>query len=152
MLDKFHDLDREMRARFSELAQSFDFSRAEHEAIESVQQVHRLAEKARTILEDEFDYQPEHRIFTNAQAARMEGEIADLRSKYLAVECEIMNFLTNLGFYGPEGSTAPANPARAIAVTSADLARLAQMVDFVRGGASAHDDTDDTDQGVGDVA
>ena len=144
-VQSFGELEREMREKFSELASAFDFVRAENDAIDSVNQVYRLADKARVILEDEFDFQPSSTILPSHQFQRMQGEISDLRARYLAVECEAINLLSNLGFYGPEGSIAGGGKSRTIAVPAADLQRLAEMIDYIRSGFGAHQDDSSSD-------
>lgn len=134
MLERFNDLDREMRSRFSELATSFDFARAEHEAIEAVRHVHRLADKARTILEDDFDFEPGHQVLSVNELARAQAETQDYKARYLAVECEVINFLTTLGLYNADGPTEPAGRGRTTTVSTADLNRLARSVEFIRAG------------------
>lgn len=134
MLERFNELDREMRSRFSELATSFDFARAESEAIGALQNVHRLADKARTILEDDFDFAPSHQVISTAQFERAQAETHDYKSRYLAVECEVINFLTTLGLYNADGPTEPAGRGRTTTVSTADLNRLARSVEFIRAG------------------
>ena len=60
--DSFIALEREMQNRFAELATMFDFNEAERKAIDSLNNVYKLADKARGLLEEDFNFAPKHAV------------------------------------------------------------------------------------------
>lgn len=125
-IEAFDQLEIEMQEKFAALASNFDFFDAEQKAIESLNEVYRLAERARSVLDESPEFQPQHKVVSAQQ-------YDDLFAKYMTIECELRTFFTSIG-YNPaaRGNTnSKSNPARAN-VPAASLERLFEAFDFTK--------------------
>ncbi len=128
--ESFNALEREMQSRFAELASIFDFADAERKALDSLSNVYSLAEKARNILSDDFTYTPSKAILDAQELADQKAAYSDLFGRYMALEAEVLTFLTANNLH--DGNQAVAHSAKSVAIPGAALNRLAAALDFSR--------------------
>ncbi len=154
--ESFNALEREMQNRFAELASIFDFADAERKAVDSLNNVYNLADKARDILSDDFTYTPSKAILDAQELADQKAAYSDLFARYMALEAEVLIFLTTNNFH--DGDHAVTHSAKSVAIPGAALNRLAASLDFCRdnnpanpipgaaaSSADAQTDNDDSD-------
>lgn len=117
-MEAFTQLEQEMQNKFAELASSFDFGDAEQKAIDALNDVYRLADRAKGLLDQGLDFHPNHKV-VNAQ------DYDNLFAKYMMLEAELRTFFAGIGF---SGST-PNNAAR-FSVPVPALTRLFESFQF----------------------
>jgi hypothetical protein len=120
-IDAFVNLEREHDERFASLAKNFDFLTAEQQALEALNSVHRLAERAREMLDGKLDYTPR----TLAVSAE---DYTSLHQRYLTLEAELFTFFNALGL-----SNGKKPSGRAVAIPTATLTRLHDSFQHVSG-------------------
>lgn len=129
--DSFIALEREMQNRFAELATMFDFNEAERKAIDSLNNVYKLADKARSLLEEDFNFAPKHAVVSAEEFNQQRQQFADLHAKYLTLEANVLMFLKNAGFH--DGETSIAHNSKTTAIPTASLNNLAETLEYCRG-------------------
>jgi len=125
-IEAFDQLELEMQEKFAALASNFDFFDAEQKAIESLNEVYRLADRARAVLDEAPEFQPQHKVVCAQQ-------YDDLFAKYMTIECELRTFFASVG-YNPAArgsASSKTNPARTN-VPAAALERLFEAFDFTK--------------------
>jgi hypothetical protein len=128
--ESFHALDREMQQRFTELASIFDFAEAERRAIDSLNNVYNLAEKAKNLLDEDFDFEPKNAVLDAKEFATQQKNYEELFARYLALEAEVLMFLKTAGFH--DGEQAVAHNTKNCALPAASINRLAETLDYCR--------------------
>jgi hypothetical protein len=134
-LAALNEFEQETQRRFAELAGELDFSTAEHQAIEELHNVYKLAERAKALVDD-VSFQPSHVVVSK-------NEHEDLFARWLTLETEVRAFLTTVGSFRAAGA------ARGVTVPAAALQRLTDTFNWVRvdrddapttGGTEGNDD------------
>jgi hypothetical protein len=120
-IDAFVNLEREHDERFASLAKNFDFLTAEQQALEALSNVHRLADRAREMLDGNLDYTPQ----TLAVGAE---EYHALHQRYLTLEAELFTFFNSLGIGNGKKPS-----GRAVAIPTTTLTRLHESFRHVSG-------------------
>jgi len=128
--ESFHALDREMQQRFTELASIFDFAEAERRAIDSLNNVYNLAEKAKNLLDEDFGFEPKNAVLDAKEFATKQKNYEQLFARYLTLEAEVLLFLKSTGFH--DGEQAIAHNTKNCALPSSSINRLAETLDYCR--------------------